>query len=127
MSVKKLVPILVVDAIEPCLEFWVDRFGFTKTTEVPHGDRLGFVILERDGHEVMLQSRSSLAEDAPPLADGPYRSVLYFDVDDLNPIRKSLEGVEVVVPERHTPYGATEIFVRDPAGNLVGFAFFGVN
>ena len=127
MTIKKLVPILVVDAIEPCLEFWVDRFGFKKTVEVPHGDRLGFVILERDGRELMLQSRASLAEDAPVTAEGPYRSILYLDVDDLNPIRKSLDGIEVVVPERNTPYGATEIFVRDPAGNLVGFAFFGVN
>jgi hypothetical protein len=31
-------------------------------------------------------------------------------------------NLEVVVPERETAYGAHEIFVRDPAGNVVGFA-----
>ena len=27
----KLTPVLIVDAIEPCLLFWVDRLGFTVT------------------------------------------------------------------------------------------------
>ena len=45
VHVKKLTPILTVESIEPCLPFWMDALGFTKTVEVPHGDALGFVIL----------------------------------------------------------------------------------
>ena len=41
MRLKGLTPVLVVDAIEPVLGFWVDRLGFKKTTEVPHEGRLG--------------------------------------------------------------------------------------
>lgn len=36
-----------------------------------------------------------------------------------------MEGFEVVVPRRSTFYGAEEVFVREPGGNVVGFAEFG--
>ena len=61
----KITANLFVDAIEPCLEFWVGRLGFEKTVEVPEEGRLGFVILQREGAEVMLQTRSSVRADVP--------------------------------------------------------------
>jgi uncharacterized glyoxalase superfamily protein PhnB len=119
---KKLTANLIVDAIEPCLEFWVERLGFAKTVEVPDGDRLGFVILRRESVELMLQTRASLAQDVPTISDGPYRSVLYIDVSDLAALRVALEGWPLVVPERKTFYGAHELIVADPAGNHIFFA-----
>jgi uncharacterized glyoxalase superfamily protein PhnB len=119
---KKLTPNLIVEAIEPCLPFWVDRLGFTRAVEVPHGDGIGFVILQRDGVEVMLQTRASLKGDVPALAEGPHHAVLYLEVEDLAPIRTALAGWPTVVPERKTFYGATEIIVRDPAGHVVFFS-----
>jgi uncharacterized glyoxalase superfamily protein PhnB len=119
---KKLTPNLIVDRIEDSLPFWVDRFGFEKTVEVPHDGGLGFVILKRGAVELMLQSRASLRGDVPALAEGAHRAVLYLEVDDLAPIRAALEGWPAVVPERTTFYGAREIIVRDPAGNAVFFA-----
>jgi catechol 2,3-dioxygenase-like lactoylglutathione lyase family enzyme len=119
---KKLTPNLIVDSIEASLPFWVDRLGFTRQSEVPEGDRLGFVILTRGPVELMLQSRASVQKDVAPLADGPYRSALYLEVDDLAPIRAALAGWPLVVPERTTIYGARELIVRDPAGNAVSFA-----
>jgi len=113
---------LFVAEIEPCLEFWVKRLGFEKVTEVPDGKRLGFVILKKGNAELMLQSLESVSKDVPPLAGDTYRSTLYISVDDLKPIRKALKGVPLVVPERRTFYGADEIIVRDPAGNVVAFA-----
>ena len=44
----KITPILVVEEIEPSLKFWVDKLGFAKTVEVPEGDKLGFVILQKE-------------------------------------------------------------------------------
>ena len=113
---------LIVKDIEPCLEFWVTRLGFKKTVEVPEGDRLGFVILKKGDAELMLQSIQSVSKDVAPLAKDTYRTSLYIRVDDLDPIRKALEAVPLVVPERRTFYGADEIIVRDPAGNVVAFA-----
>ncbi|MDB4979342.1 MAG: hypothetical protein JWM82_94 [Myxococcales bacterium] len=119
---NKLTPNLIVEAIEPCLAFWVERLGFAKTVEVPDGDRLGFVILRRESVELMLQTRASLAGDVPGISDGPYRSVLYIEVLDLASLRVALEGWPLVVPERETFYGAHELIVTDPAGNQIFFA-----
>ena len=112
---------LIVDRIEDCLPFWVDRLGFEKSVEVQHEKQLGFVILKRGKAELMLQSRASMANDIAPFGSDAYRSILYITVDDLAPIRQALAGYALVVPERTTFYGAKEIIVRDPAGNGVCF------
>jgi hypothetical protein len=119
---NKLTPNLIVEHIEDCLPFWVERLGFEKTVEVPEGERLGFVILRRGPVELMLQSRASLRKDVPAVADGPHRAVLYCEVADLAPIRKALKGWPEAASERTTFYGAREIMVRDPGGNVVFFA-----
>lgn len=124
--VEKLTPVLAVEEIEPVLPFWVERLGFAVTAEVPEGDRLGFVILEKNGIEVMYQTRESLEADAPTLADAPAGgSILFLRVEALDPVLEALKGVPVVVPRRRTSYGADEIFVREPGGHVVGFAAFG--
>ena len=50
MKIERLSPIFIVNAIEPCLEFWT-QLGFEKMVEVPEEDRLGFIILQKDGVE----------------------------------------------------------------------------
>jgi catechol 2,3-dioxygenase-like lactoylglutathione lyase family enzyme len=121
---KKLTPNLIVDDIEACLPFWVERLGFAKAVEVPEGERLGFVILRHGPTELMLQSRASVAKDVAAIEPGEHHATLYIEVDDLAPIRRALEGWPLVTPERTTPYGARELIVRDPAGNAV---FFGAH
>ncbi len=117
----KATPILVVDAIEPALAFWTGPMGYAKTVEVPHEGRLGFVLLTSPRGEVMLQTRASIAADMPSLKLD-VTCVLYMDVPSLDDAVAALAGAEVVVPKRETFYGAREIFVRDPAGNVLGFA-----
>jgi uncharacterized glyoxalase superfamily protein PhnB len=123
-AMKKLTPIIIVEEIEPCLGFWVERLGFAKTIEVPDGDALGFAAVESGAVEVMYQSRASVAADVPALAEGALdrSGALFIEVESLDEILPKLEGVEVVVPERTTFYGAREIFVRAPCGTVVGFA-----
>jgi hypothetical protein len=116
----KLTPVLYVDAIEPCLPFWT-ALGFTPGISVPDGDRLGFVQLTRGELEVMYQTRANLAHDIPAFvahAFGP--SVLYLEVEDLDTV--ALAAAEVLVPRRLTSYGASEIWVREPGGHVVGLA-----
>ena len=120
-AVRKITPILFVESIEPCLGFWT-ALGFTKAVEVPEGDRLGFVILVKDGVEVMYQSRASLRKDLPAVAESPAASALYIEVDDLDEVARRVSGAPVLVPRRTTFYGAEEIGVREPAGSLVMFS-----
>ena len=122
---NKLTPVLIVEAIEPALAFWEDRFGFKRTIEVPHGSALGFVALQRGEVEVMLQTRASVAADARALDAGPgeARGVsLFIELDDLDPVLRAAEGAEIVVPERRTFYGMREVGVRAPGGVVVIFA-----
>ncbi len=120
-GVNKLTPNLIVDRIEDVMPFYLG-LGFEKLAEVPHDRTLGFVILRHGAVEVMLQSRASVAADVPPLAELSSRSMLYIEVDALAPIRDALGTTPRIIPERTTFYGAREILVLDPAGNVVAFA-----
>ena len=119
---KKLTPVLVVDEVEPCAAFWTGPLGFARTVEVPHDGETGFVILQKDAVEIMYQSRASVAADLPSLAEGPYRTVLFIEVEDLEAVEAAVAGAEVVQPRRTTFYGTMEIGVREPGGNVVVFA-----
>ncbi|MCE9602145.1 MAG: hypothetical protein K8S21_08030 [Gemmatimonadetes bacterium] len=122
MIMKKITPVLMVDAIEPCLAFW-ERLGFENVAQVPHGDRLGFVILVKNEVEIMYQSRASVAEDAPSLAAAPMGgSMLFIEVTELDAVIALLGDAPVTFPRRTTFYGMNEIGVREPGGNMVTFA-----
>lgn len=124
--IQSITPILYVQEIEPVLPFWTERLGFQVSAEVGEGERLGFVILERDGTELMIQTRESVENDVPALADTPMGgTILFIRVADLDAVIEKLQGAEVLVPRRTTFYGAEEIYVREPGGNVVGFAEFG--
>jgi catechol 2,3-dioxygenase-like lactoylglutathione lyase family enzyme len=122
MKMKKLTPILIVDHVDTCAAFWTGALGFARTAEVPHGGETGFVILESGGVEIMYQSRASVRDDMPALADGPNHSVLYIETDDLDAVERAVPPADVVVPRRTTFYGMAEVTVREPGGNLVVFA-----
>lgn len=127
MSVKKATPVMVVDAIEPLLPFWVDRLGWQKTVEVPHGDKLGFVILVNGGAELMFQTWPSVLEDAGSavFATQPREHTpLFIEVSDLAEVQRALAGAAVLVAERKTFYGSRETIVRAPNGQVVTFAQF---
>jgi hypothetical protein len=122
----KITPVLVVPSIEPVLPLW-DALGFARITEVPHGDKLGFVILARDGAEVMYQTIDSVRADEPKALEGAGapRASLFIEVPNLDEVVARLPaGTDIFVERRTTPYGATETFIRDAAGNVVAFAQF---
>jgi hypothetical protein len=123
---KKLTPVLYVQRIEPCLTLWVDRLGFTKTLDMPEGGASGFVILKKGSIEVMYQSFASVANDIPAFATrAPGQTNLYVEVEDIDAIERALSGLPLAVPRRSTPYGATEVGVKDASGNVILFAQMG--
>jgi uncharacterized glyoxalase superfamily protein PhnB len=124
MKILRSTPVLVVDKIEPLLPFWVDRLGYTKLAEVPHGEGLGFVMLEKDGLEVMLQTRESVEADLPVLKPYVQGNAIsqFIEVDSLDSVLKKLSGYELLTPVRTTFYGMREAIVADPAGYVLCFA-----
>jgi len=127
MKIKKITPVLYADELEPCIKFWSERFGLEKTVEVPDGDRLAFVILQKGNVELMYQSFSSARKDAPAISgeiEGG-RTFLYLEVEKLEPFLAATKSANVVLPLRTTFYGAKEIGVKDPAGHVVVFAEMG--
>ena len=120
-AMQSLTPVLIVDAIEPCLGFW-ENLGFEVTVKVPDGDVLGFVILNSGPVEVMYQTRASVAKDVPSLAGFPSSSSLYIHVTNIDEVIAAVAGAPVLIPKRTTFYGATEYGVREPGGNAVSFS-----
>jgi uncharacterized glyoxalase superfamily protein PhnB len=122
VNVKKVTPLLVVDRIEPILGFY-EKLGYTAVISVPHEEHLGFVLLAQDIGQIMLQTRSSLAADLPAVSRTGVSSLLYVDVESLEEALMAVAGKsEILVPMRTTFYGAREAFVREPSGQIVGFA-----
>lgn len=125
---KQLTPVMVVDRVEPCLAFWVDRFGFTVENQVPGPDgALIFASAKKDGIEVMYQTRASVIAERPDAAAelAGHSIALFFTVEDIDATEQALAGAPVVKPRHQTFYGSTEIYVKEPGGNTVGFAAFG--
>src|SRR5690242_16337592 len=63
---KQLTPVIIADAVEPGIAFWTDRLGFKIANQVPGPDgKLIFASAEKDGIEVMYQTRASVVADQP--------------------------------------------------------------
>ena len=126
-SLSKATAVLIVSAIEPSLDFWQRRLGFSLSAEVPHGEHLGFVMLNGSGVEVMYETEASVRSDAPaPMMQNFHgdKTYLFVETSDLDAIERALEGCEIVLPRRTTFYGSTEIGYREPGGHFVTFAQF---
>jgi uncharacterized glyoxalase superfamily protein PhnB len=124
LEVKRITPVLFVKEIETALPFWVERLGFTKTIEVPDGDRLGFACVAKGGMEVMYQTYASMDKMEPAMSEvarkGP--TFLYIEVDDLDAVLAAMKGVALVKGENTTFYETREFIVQEPGGHYVTFA-----
>lgn len=126
-GLQHLTPVLVVERVEPCLRFWTEKLGFTAENQVP-GDNgtLVFASAKAGDVEVMYQTRASVLAERPEAADAlvGHSTVLFITVDDLGRIEAAVSGAPVVKPRHDTFYGSTELYVKEPGGNVVGFAQF---
>jgi uncharacterized glyoxalase superfamily protein PhnB len=128
LALKRLTPVLVVDSVEPCISFWVSRFGFDATNQVPGPDgKLVFASVTLGAIEIMYQSRASvIADGAIAAAELAGHSVtLFIEVTSIDAVERAVAGAPVVKPRHETFYGSTEIYVKEPGGNAVGFAQMG--
>lgn len=123
-TVNKATPVLFVERIESSLPFFA-AIGFAKVMEVPHGEHIGFCILNDGKTELMLQSYGSLAEDMPQLSEAARgRSFLFVEVPDLAAVEAALAGHPIFMSRRETFYGSQETGFIEPGGHYVTFAQF---
>jgi uncharacterized glyoxalase superfamily protein PhnB len=129
---RKSTPVLMVDRIEPVLEFW-RRVGVEKVMDVPEGEgaaaRLGFAILAGPGVEVMYQTATSVQADLVASAGirdafrtEPQQAYLFVEVASIRELEQRMAGERLLMPYRETFYGARELAYDDRAGNVVIFA-----
>jgi len=125
MKVSKAVPVLFVERVEPTRDFFV-RVGFKVSAEVPAGSGVGFAILEKDGVEVMAETRGNENESAAiqKLTRESRRAAVFIEVDDLDAVIAALKGAKVIVERHKTFYESDELTYEEPGGNLVTFAKF---
>lgn len=121
-----LAPVVIVDRVEPCVAFWVERFGFEAKSQVPGlDDRLLFASVTRGDIEIMYQTRASVLAERPDAEEFVgHSTVLFFTVPNLDAVERVVAGAPVFKSRHQTPYGSTELYVRDPGGTTVGFAQF---
>jgi uncharacterized glyoxalase superfamily protein PhnB len=124
-QLQSLAPVLIVDAVEPSTDFWVDRLGFSRENAVPGPEgKLIFASVKKDGVEIMYQTWESVEKDVGHV---PQRAVgtsvgLFIEVSNLDEIVKQIEGVPLVLPRRKTFYGMDEVGVAEAGGHTVVFA-----
>lgn len=118
----RMTPVFLVDRVEPCLDFWVDRLGFDAGLRVVGEDGIEFVQLSRDDVRLVYRTRSSLGQSSPEALGAEAHLpwvILYLPVSNLDAVLPRLEGIEVVVPLRESDFGVREIYVREPSGRVV--------
>src|SRR5262249_41874675 len=127
VHLEHLSPVLIVDAVEPCIQFWADRLGFAVENPVPGPDgKLVFASVKRGAVEIMYQTRASVIAEAPATADDlkGHSTALFITVGNLDDVEKAMTGATIVKPRHKTFYGTLELYVKEPGGNTVGFAQF---
>jgi len=125
MKVSRATAVLFVGRVEPTRDFF-QRVGFSVFVDIADGDHLGFVLLEKDGVQIMVETAGN-ANEAPAMRElsrQSRRAVVFVEVDDLDAVIAALEEAKVIAPRHRTFYDADEITYEEPGGNLVTFAKF---
>jgi hypothetical protein len=125
MKVSRATPVLFVDQVEPTRDFF-KRLGFEAAVEIPAGKAVGFAILQKDGVQVMVETRGNENEPLAlrQLSKESRRAVVFIEVDDLDETIAALGRAEILVERHKTFYNSDELTCQEPGGHLVTFAKF---
>jgi uncharacterized glyoxalase superfamily protein PhnB len=122
---KKLTPNLMVEDVERTLAFYRDILGFGVVMTLPELAPFDFAIVQRDGVELMFQSRTSLSENVPALTGSLIGAsqTFYIEVSGVRDLYEQLrEKVEMIVDFHTTFYGTNEFYFRDLNGYILSFS-----
>jgi lactoylglutathione lyase len=122
---KKLTPNLMVEDVGQTLTFYQDILGFHVVTTLPETAPFDFAIVQRDGVELMFQSRQSLSDNVPALTGSTIGAsqTFYIEVTGIADLYQQLrDKVDIVVDFHTTFYGTQEIYFRDINGYILSFS-----
>ena len=82
--------------------------------------------MNKASFEVMYGSYASLDKESAAMRKTLLHSpaFLYVEVGSIDDVIAATKGAEIVAPVHTTFYGAKEITLKDPGGNIITFAQF---
>lgn len=122
---QSVTPNLVVQDIDRSTAFYRDVLGFKIKTTVPAKAPFVFVMLDRDGVPVFLNTPEAAAHDIPQVTARGFggTATLFFTVDAVDALHAVVAPHAKVVMELKTQfYGMREFAVEDPDGHILTFA-----
>jgi uncharacterized glyoxalase superfamily protein PhnB len=124
MKIQEAIPVFLVGDIASTMRWYAEHLGF-QAHAVPESPPYTFGILRKDDATIFLQQLDGyLKPDLYAKREGGVWSV-YLQVDEVRPLfdrLSTLEGVTILEPLCHQPYGQTEFVVSDPNGYTLVFA-----
>jgi uncharacterized glyoxalase superfamily protein PhnB len=124
-NIPRVVPNLLVEAIEPLRDFYIEKLGFEHLMGIVGKDgKLDTAIVVRDGMSVMLgrAERRIAGTERRPEQDRPVE--LYFYLKDVDAYHAAVaaRGVEIADPLTTHWWGDRCFRVKDPYGYSLYFA-----
>lgn len=126
IDIKGIAPLLSVFDMPASLAFYRDKLGFELVQDSGQGDNSGWVMLEMNGVQVMLNT--AYDDDERPAAPDPahiavhHDTCIYFGCPDPDAAYKYLKekGIDLNPPEI-APYGMKQLYLNDPDGYSLCF------
>jgi uncharacterized glyoxalase superfamily protein PhnB len=114
-------PVLLVRDVVAAANYYRDRLGFSY--DRLWGEPPDFVILRRDGMNVMLSLAPASATIVPHWQVSPCLWNIYFWVDDVDALFAELKdrGAKIDYGIGNKPYGVREFGVQDLDGHDIAF------
>jgi len=115
---------LMVNNVNKTIDYY-QKLGFQLISSVPEEGKFNWAMIQRDGINMMLQTRESLIEELPLLAERPIKAGLtfYIRVESMEEFRANLpKDVKILKDVFTTFYSAKEIIIEDCNGYILAFA-----
>jgi catechol 2,3-dioxygenase-like lactoylglutathione lyase family enzyme len=124
-ELKSITPILFVTDVPTSAAYFRDKLGFA--IDFLHGEPPFYGAVSRDG--VCIHFRCVRQPNFAELAAREHSLILAsIEVADVHAFFAELQGrgADIVQPPTKQTWGGTDLYVRDPDGNVISFVTFGL-
>ncbi|MBN8578731.1 MAG: VOC family protein [Cytophagales bacterium] len=124
MEIQYLCPLLAVFDMKAALQFYVEALGFSIHESAGPEDDVGWVWLERNGLNLMLNTQYELpdrpGQQEPARVAAHSDTILYLGCPDVDGAYHELlsKGLQINPPEIAS-YGMKQLYITDPDGYQV--------